>query len=323
MIYQTSDTLASIRKMAAENARAVVVQQFRCFKTIPTILNRVADIPSITCRSWDSNAVDALNRWAMSRKLLFYRPYPVGEDELFPECDSVLFLECPQQYADFERTANKVRGDVIIFRPPSWKLHEETIDLRYPMGYHTRALLAMIAGLRTRELTPRMLQALEFSGYDPNLTSVFTAEDAKIILGMPERQLKAALKYRFRGFYTRYEVYRPMYKPINSDEEEMFEVLMNEPDLGGGWRMLRFGELKDGRVPEFKRYLKHFTRKHNVFRSPSIYLLTDGFRPPNYDIIDAIGNVRQGSWFKMRTLVDSAPDYLNPHPTDIQSEPHG
>jgi len=307
MIYSTSNATKSIRKMVAENSRPVVYQQYRCYKPIRIVLNDVADIPATTCQAWTERADESLYNWHADQ-LLYYRP--ALKSDKFPECDALLFIECPQQYNDFEELAAKVRGDIIIYRPPSWKLHEETILLRYPTSDHYRALMALIEALKGRELTQRMQQALDYSGYDPERTAVFTAQDAKEILGMAEKQMRSILKYRFRGFYSRFEVYRPMCAPVYRSQDEMYAILENEPDLGGGWRMLRFNELRDGRAPEFKRYLREFVRSRNVQQSPSIYLLTDGYRKPNFDVIDAVTNARRGNWFKMRNVVDGAPEYL-------------
>ena len=315
MIYQTSDPLASIRKMRERNARCVVYDKYVCMKAILARLNRVADIPAITAQAWTEQGAAAIERWREGHKLLYYRPAldPIAH---FPECDALLFIECPLQYDMFEKLAAMVRNEIIIYRPPDWKLHEETVLAKYPTAAYHKSLMAMIEGLRHRELTERMEQALAFSGYDPEHTSVFTAKDAMGMLGMPERQMKSILKYKYRGHYCRFEVYRPMCSPIDDDWKEMYGVLEGEPDLGNGWRMLRFGELgntnlqvKEHRVPEFKRYLMWMVRKHNVRKEPNIYLLRDGFRKQNYDIVDAIANVRRGNWFKMRNIVDAAPDY--------------
>ena len=91
--------------MRERNARCVVYDKYVCMKAILARLNRVADIPAITAQAWTEQGAAAIERWREGYKLLYYRPAldPIAH---FPECDALLFIECPLQYDMFEKLAD-------------------------------------------------------------------------------------------------------------------------------------------------------------------------------------------------------------------------
>jgi hypothetical protein len=305
-IYQTGDVAASIRKMMERNDYCIYYYSMNCDQLIPHRLNCISDIPQLACRPWDTFAHNNIDRWRESRELMWYTEAFV---DLLPQCEALLFAECPLQYEKFERIAERVEREIVIYRPPSWKLHENTIATKYQGSANHQAVLMAIECLRSRELTPRYRDALNYAGFPEGETSVFSSTDILILLRIPHRQLQSILKYRFRGFYVRYHVFRPTIEPDDEWGKEMFNILMAEPEVGQGLRMLRFGELSAGRIDGFKRWLLTAHRFHHVERMPDIYLLKSGYRKPSYVTIDALANAHRGDWYKMRNIVDGAPSY--------------
>jgi hypothetical protein len=199
--------------------------------------------------------------------------------------------------------------EVILYKPPTWELHEELVDFLYPSSAHYRTLLLFIKGIRGAPTSQLQQDALSLSGHDPKLTTVFNAHEIAPVLGMSARQVKMLLGFKFRGFHTRYSTYLPMLRPNTSDLSVAFDVLTELPAQDGEWRLLRFDDFEESKLA-----LKQLVKYGYVRRGKDIYLLQDGYRQPDYIAIDAVNNARRGDWYKMRTIVDRAT------PIDILSE---
>lgn len=314
-LYQTEDMESAIKRMVSRNDRCVVFQKNWCLRQIRLKTLDVFDIPSIACRSWDSFADISLEKWQKEHNLLYYR-HDTFRDKL-PAADAMLYIEVPLQHKVYDQFSSRVGRETIIYRPPDWSMQEEALNFRYPNSAYYRTVLAAIEGLRGNARTDRQEMALRYSGFDPAKTTVFTADDIMAITGIGERLLRILLSYKFKGKYIRYHCYTPQIEPDEPDMLDMYRILEGEPDVGRGMRMLRFDELcrifeRNGianRVPGFKPYLKRLVREAYVSSSPPVYLMTDGWRKPDYHVIDAVANVRRGDWFRMMNLVEAAPEY--------------
>lgn len=317
-IYQTPNMELAIRRMMERNDRCVVFRQHWCVNHIPPRLNEVWDIPSIVARSWDNFAQDNIRKWAESGDLLFYQG-GMFDPDMLPECDALLYIEAPLLHSVFEQYQDRVRREIIVYRPPSWLLHERSVYFKWPSGDYYRTLEMVMKALIGRPLTPRLEAAVKYAGFPLEKTAAFEAKEIEGIMGIPERQLRYLLKWSgFRGSYRRFHCYTPQYFPFGRDKDlkEMYGVLEQEPDVYRGTRMLRFDELKrvyeeglQARVPGFKHLLKVLVKEGCVAKDPNIYVVKEGWRPASYFIVDAINNAKKGEWYKMQNLIDSAPVY--------------
>jgi hypothetical protein len=293
-----------------------VVIDHHCNKTIRLQNKFISETPSHVVRSWDADVFNQIYRWEVARGLLFYKA-SMYYDRL-PECDSMLFVECPLSFQKFISMADRARRDVIVYCPPSWQLHEETVSFKQPPSDYHRAVLDMLKCFRGRDLTPIQEAALRYSGLSGTTTSVFSAREIEEILGINERQLRFILSFRFKGFLHVYTPYTPVVEPTLEPYLEMYRVLENEASVYRGARMLRFNELapREGerdrrrfRIAGFKPVLKKLIRFGYVEQGERIYMMGDGFKTPDWDVIDSLGNVRRGQWYKMRNLIEAAPFY--------------
>ena len=86
--------------------------------------------------------------------------------------------------------------------------------------------------------------------------------------------------------------------------------------------MLRSNAARVSKEAGFKKMLPILCRHGYVKRLKKIYIFTVQGARPDLVAYDSLMNSRHGQWFKMRTVIDNAPQYdLSGHP-ETQSAPH-
>ena len=317
-IYQTRDMERAIRAMSTRNDRKVVFRYHAGDRKIHIRTRLLEDIPSTLCRPWDDFADSTIARWQEKQNLLYYLHNP-RHDKL-PECDALFYEEIPIQHTDFLEIADRVKKEIIIYRPPDWAMQEDALPLRFSESDDLRTVLHAVKCLQgQREWTKLESAAVEYAEFPPEETTVFTGEEIEDVTELTLRRIKTAAKYKLQRRWLRWHCYIPRFEPDTDPVlREMYRVLLGEPDIGKGVRALRFGELRRvyvrggawARVPGFKPALKLLVRGNYVAKLPDIYMLRDrkkdGF---DYEIIDAISEVRWRRWHKMREMVEAAPEY--------------
>lgn len=309
-VYQTDNMELAARDLAMRHHYVVVIVDYEVRPVIRFRANEIADIPLTMIRTWDPFAPRAYADWRNEGGLLLlYHNYKYP---MTVECDAMLFVECPPYYERFVNRSAGVRQECVIYRPPTWELHERSVLKHNPGGDVSRALLATANGMIGRELDDEMQAALTLSGYPPDATAVFRADEILAITGVEEAMVRNVLKSGlFRARYLRYHCYTLNVRPERKDVDLRwaYELLEEDPDRCDGTRMLRFDFLERGRVNGFPKQMKRLIRQNYITREKSIYVVTRGYREPFYPAIDAVANANRGDWFKMKNLVDSAPEY--------------
>jgi hypothetical protein len=312
-LYKSHDMTHAINVVAYRNEKVIVVDGRNTLKSIRGQTQMPEGMRALKCRSWDSFCHKTIAEWNYIKGVLIMNADRHCLD--FPECDAMVFLEAPIRHSEFLRMVEKVKREVVIYEPPDWKNHEDTINHRYPSSAHYQTILTFCDSIKGRTDLDWIEQAaLARSGFDPARTSVFTKKLIEPITGLEERQFVTPMAYKFRGFYRRYYAYMPVFPPDIPHLKIMYDVLLNEPDCGNDLRLLRFNELDriweqkriDVRVPGFKAAMKVMIRQHYVDRYDSVFVIQDGFKRLNYNLIDAVSNVHRGDWFKMRACINEA-----------------
>lgn len=311
-LYQTPDMEAAARVLIARNHYAVIHWQHTCYKRIRMRLDKLHDIPVTFVRVWDAHRNEAYAQWRDTGGLMIYQP--TFKVQMDIECEGMLFVECPTQSADYEKAVAHVSREVVVYRPPTWELHTETVLARYPTSEVHLALTLTFDGLMGRNLTEVQQAALRCSGRTQADAAVFYAQEIEAITGITDRQLRMILKpLTWRRHYVRYHCYTPAIRP-DEDEPDLrwaFDMLEANPDVYKGMRMLRFDVPTQGLTHGFLKYLKLLIRKRYVIKEPQIFVIGRGFKAPELLIVDAIANARRDSWRKMRDLVDESQEYFD------------
>jgi hypothetical protein len=306
-IYQTDNMEVAIRTMVERNDRCVLYINYENPRPIRLRGNDLVDIKGVMVKATLPIANMQIKQWMAQRGLMFY--YPSKRVDLVPECDAMFFVEAPNNYHRYAEFAKRVNREVVIYKPPTWALHEELIEKRYPTSYLTSTMLMVAEGLRQRKLCDIHQAALDYSGFDPDETSVFEAGDIMEITGATVSQVnKLFREYGFRGNFVRYDVIAPMAEPDNPHLMEMYKAIESLPSIYNGYRMIPFLRLP-GDFYNKMNTLTQLYREGSIRKLPSIYLLQNGYKPSPKYVKDAITVANRAQWFKMRNLIDTAPKY--------------
>ena len=309
-LYRTDSMEAAMRHMAETNRNVIVYWRHKTIKPIRMRLNLTRDILCEVAMSWMPMAQAAVDRWAQRGGVLIWKPHPLAHRAPVPACDAMLFIECPMQIDQFNHITKDVKQEVVVYRPPTWELHNESVEQYWP-GKNTYSTLDAIAGaLVGRELTEEMEGVLRACGYPAASTAAFTAWDIEQLTGWNERHLKLVMHYKYKFNYGRWHLYSLRFPPDDPELLWAYNIIRQQPEVSRKVHTLRLARPAGSYVHGFKTMLKRLEKENYVVREDSIYVLNTAHRPLDYDRIDAITNMHRGRWFAMKALVDGAQEYL-------------
>ena len=308
-LYQTDNMEAAARQLVDTNRNVIIYMQHRSARPIRMRMNKLKDLHIELAKAWLPFAPATIERWQAKGGLLVYRPHPNSFKAVVPACDAMLFIECPFLQTDFERITTHVKQEVVVYRPPTWELHNETIECLFPQAGTYVTLEAIFKSLIGRELSEEMQGALNASGYSPGTSAVFTVWEIEQLTGWNERFLKFALHHRYLRYSARYNVYSIRFKPDDEGMAWAYDILRGEPEIARGQYILRNDGPKGPYVPGFKTQLKRLKRFNYIVREDSIYIVNFDGKPLEIDKLDAINNMYRGRWFKLKNMIDDAPEY--------------
>ena len=309
-IYQTDHMELAVREMYLRNHRFVVYCTQKNKRKIPLRLNEVKDIPMVLAREWDPFFQKSVDFWKEEGGMLLYRHFPINPQKISAE--AALFTEAPLSCMEFEILSSEIEREAVIYRPPTWNLHEHTLEYKNPTSNVHYTLFTLIQCLMGRELPPRLEAALDYSGFKArDKVAVFEGREVEAITGIDDRQLRTILNGRgLHNVYSRYHCYTPIIEPEDPDLLYFYNMLLATPAMPNNERYLRM-DLFPGqvRLPSQNRFMSRLVRENYIKRNPYIYVIRTGYKPLDYPVIDAIANARRGEWFRMRNLIDQAPEY--------------
>lgn len=309
-LYQTPKMELAIFAMMTRHSHCMVFRQYACRKKIYLRFNSIPGVTPFVIRPRDSFHEETLKRWRETGGLLIrtYDPKHVKLD--IPDCGAMMFPETPLQYRFLESYVPESVKEVICYRPPSWKLHEETVPYKYPTSEQHKAIISVIDAFIGRELTPRLQAALNLSKSDPATTAVFEPSEMESITGIHERQMRPILNMASLKVYReRYHCYVPTIRPDNPDQQEFYDRVVALPEMHRGERMMRYDMFPGNvRLDGQTRIMRLLVKQGNLVRKPHIYVVRR-LAAPDYTVIDGIANARRADWAKIREAVDAAPVY--------------
>ena len=309
-LYTTDDMEGAARQLAATNRNVIIFMRHRSARPIRMRMSKLVDLPIELAKAWQPISKATIERWSVKGGLLVYRPHPNSFKEVMPPSDAMLFIEAPYMITDFERITANVRQEVVVYRPPTWELHNETIEHLFPHAGTYLTMDSIFKSLVGRELTEEMQGALDASGYLPSKTAVFTAWDIEQLTGWNERFLKYALHHRYLRYSIRYSIYQARIQPDHDEALRWaYDILTSQPEVARGQYALRDDQPKGPYVFGFQQQLKRLKRLNYITREENIYVINLSGPPLQIDKLDAINNMYRGRWFKLKSLIDEAPEY--------------
>ena len=310
-LYQTDDMEFAIRRMLQRNHKVVLLKKTYNRKSIELRPHRIPNFKYTLMRENNPYDLPGLIRWQSEGGLLNYRP---GMTRLnrqnSPAAEGLFVVEAPTDLIVYYSITEKISREVVIYRPPTWELHMDTMAIKHPGSREMVALVGVMQGLCGLDLNPLQQMAVDYAKFDRSEVSVFTADQINELTGIDKVAFRHLLKFKFRGFHVRYDVFMPNIRPSDPEHAIVFDALLQEPDLGGGIRMFRFGFGSTGiNTVGFIRILKALIYTRHIRKLAPIHIMKQGYKFPNLAMLDAQANVRYGEFYKIKNMIDAAPVY--------------
>jgi hypothetical protein len=295
-VYQTRDMEAAVRRMIELDDKAIIFKKYWCRRRIKFRAELIPDV-AITTTSAISPYYDRqLQKWNRKKGVLMYSPNLVIDK--LPSAPSMLFVEAPLSYRYFEKYIDRTTRSVVVYRPPNWDFQEEKLNFKLPRSADLTAVLTAANTLRAYPLKPVELRALNVSGF--NTGTAFSGDTIESITGLKYSQTRKLFARGFSGYFRWYQPYTLLVEPEEDWLLDTYRALEDQ---------LQLGLLRNDKFEGNLQALRLLLRQGCVRREPPVYVLRDGHIAPDYGMMDALNNARRGDWFKMRSIVEHAPEY--------------
>lgn len=308
-IYRTADMETALRVMSERNHHVVALAAHAVKKMIRLRGRspKLKGVPMLYVMGWKPEARAVVKRWQDEGGVLVYRPLPRAL-AAHPASDALLFVEAPLQWDRLEKNAATARQEVVIYRPPSWDLHEDAMDHVWPRARQYETLEAVLASLVGRELDEKLQRAREQMPHWSKF-AIFTDEEMSAITGWDSRMIRAILRSKYINKYIRFPVYALRYVATHHDIKWAYEVLAKQPSVGKKLHLLRGDNPFEGKLPAFTSAMRMLIRLNYVSREGAIYMVNMDRTKLDFERVEAMHNVNRGRWLKVRNFVDALPEY--------------
>lgn len=308
-IYKTNNMEAAIHAMAERNKCVMVYERLSpyCKRRIRIRNGLMKDLEPKLVRGWDSFAPMQIADWRDKGGVMMFRDSNIVKNPP-PTCESVLITEMPIFPEDFYRLCDLATKELIVFVPPDWSMHEEELNVRYPLSDAVVRLRTEIDGLRDYEpMIPQKVAVLKYSRCDPKTTAVFFSKQIEELAEVPEGSFKRI--FMKKRVYSRFECYRPMMPPTDDGLLQVYQELEKCENLGNGLRALRNGIISSIPKARIDHKLKILKRAKNIIKYDDVYLVEKPLKPVNFDMHDAEQGVIRKQHYKLREFMDDKPFY--------------
>lgn len=274
-ICKTNSLPATIIKLSQGDGKGVILEHFRNYSRIRIDFKKVPLIPMVIAN--DESVIPE----CVSAEIIYYRSKD-GNDRNIPEHDNMLLIECPHSMGKLERIRSKTKDRVIIYEPPDWSLHYDTIKLKYPPEFVCHLVKKTLSSFTQEKVVYDLgnVDAL----HKNNL--VFTSKELSDASGLPVKAVERAIYHNFRGLYIKYYRYRLFSKPNNPALHETWSLLQHEKgNHPGNMVSLRSDELScvfngnlSCRPKGFKSVIKRLIKEGCIIKYDPVYVLSSAFK---------------------------------------------
>jgi hypothetical protein len=301
-IYRTEDMEGSIRKMVRRNSHPIVFEKRWCRRHIPVRKDLVEDIPSMLIIPKGESCFEVVKMWGVRQCLLWYRwrEWP----DWRPQGEAMLFVECPLEYEFFEWICRGIRREIIVYQPPSWSMQEETIIAKNPGAGEAKTIVEIASCFRTKPNNLMEELALILSGFPRDLITIFTSREIESLTQLKFSTIRKILRKGYRANYAWYRPIRMNGCPDDPTLRGAYLKLDELPKYEGGLLMVR-----SGMTMLHPQVLSNLYECNAITIHNPIHIVIPGRKAIDLALMDAMANVKMGSWYKMRRIVEEAPLY--------------
>ena len=212
-----------------------------------------------------------------------------------PPCDAIFLPEAPISIARLQSIVTT--ADIIIYRPPAWDMHLESIRWMYPTQHLITCVLGMLQGCRKRQRDIYEQALVEFACSRPSRALTFTLADLSRLSGISFYQIRKILKTAYgAGRHRWFALYRVYH---GCEELRAFPEIM--PDVYAVRRD------KHGLA---NTYIAANIRAKNIAKPRKVNIIKDVYKPAV--VVDNTEKltIALEEWHAMKTLIDRSESYV-------------
>ena len=304
-ISSTDDMDGAIRSLAERHQNVLVLRDYRCINPIRMRDKLLLDLNLQWALSWKRGADVLVENWRRDGGVMLYRSNPINKRPFVPVCDAIMFIETPLQMDYFEYVCQSARREIVVYKPPSWQLHEKTVAYRYPQREDFILLESILDSLEFVTKSEIGLRAVAASKFER--AGVFTEDDIFQLTGWEPIRLKYLL-FRYKHLVHRWHPYTMRFTPDDSELKWGWDLLKTQPEFDHRVHALKFNVIYP-LVLGFKTMLRQLIRHSHIEAEEKIYVVNCDRRTVDFEAFDAVNNMRRGKWFALRNFVDNLPEY--------------
>lgn len=290
-MYQTRDTVASVRRAFSEFTHVVVNRCYRIGNPAILKTGEFADLPVFVHMPWNNARDSQVRKWRENGGVLIDAS-PYGED--IGERDVTIMAECPTTVAGLKRLSAQDTCCTIVNRPITWRSHNEAV-LRHCAPV---AALSLLRDTVKALPGPENAKAIAAASRFPDSSIVVTDQQVCDKLAMTPvtvRSMRKSIGAAEMWCVTlRIEPREPAHKAVWAQlqampgDEKLFHTLA-------------------GTVHFWKRAVKEMARFGNIgLRKFYVYAPFE----PQYEKLEKAHRTAQADFEKVKLLVESLPDHL-------------
>ena len=313
-VYKTNN-MEEAAKLMRQTGQTVVFEYYQCKRKIRFRKNLLVDIPGLMVKPWITQSLKVIPEW--KDELMYY--FHHANFPHIPMMDNLLLTECPLQYKLFERYSKYVNGNIVIYEPPTWEMHEETVSDRFPTMENFSVAIKWFNS--EHQITHMSNLCIEASLFNPDEVVAFTVEEWEAQTGMTVKRLKNILHGRYRRKYKRMTPFRLVDKPDDPNLLYIYEEINKEPKYLGLTilqernlrRVYEPGKLTN-RIPKYENALKRLIKDRNIIQYPAYYVLKKRQRLDfKWTKIIRSEEAYWNDWYKMKDFIAKLPYYEENH----------
>lgn len=252
-----------------------------------------------------------IDRWKVENgTLINYRPQ-YKKEPVLPH-DASMLTECPLSIDLIEAQARDATKICVIYKPPTWRQHEEVIYSKYPSGTSCKRFIHGVLAVKPTPELARMAQALGI----PTAGTYAIADDALrealtvSPIDFPSLRKRAMRHIEGRRFSSVIELI-PRIEPEDESLLGMYRYIKESLPAVGHIRLARDGALSKA-ARFWKISLKALVRSGSVEQKRKIcFYFMDGIAP-DFNKIEAEHQGAKARLTRLIQYVEALPEFRVP-----------
>lgn len=285
--YQSREMEGAARALCTLHTHVVALHWLQNVRKLPLRDTELSDVQLYRAIN-KAKADPDIRAWRKTGGL-YVRQYSGQPD--YGHTQGLLFVECPADMEEFERDSAPCTDDVVIYRPPAWLDHENTLVDMFPTAAIAKRFWETMEIFRTRDRKPlhaAMLKIMELPASD--VVCVSKAEFYKTANISARQMFRISMndsgildKQRGKHYCTAVGM---RFEPERKDQLALYNWILENCQRYMQWHIIRSNE--PGKLfPHWKNTLRNMAYGSFVQREDEVnfYMLT-GAKPDftSYDL---------------------------------------